>query len=84
MERMQSPIESADDLAKQTEVKYGTVEGGSTMGFFKVRYNVTVVPLDFVLFPLVTCDVYLIDFIHLPSNVHSSERETYIEMGWVE
>ena len=33
---MQSPIESADDLAKQTEIKYGTVEGGSTMGFFQV------------------------------------------------
>ena len=39
VERMQSPIESADDLAKQTEIKYGTVEGGSTMGFFKVRTN---------------------------------------------
>uniref|UniRef100_X2AX36 Glutamate receptor n=1 Tax=Capitella teleta TaxID=283909 RepID=X2AX36_CAPTE len=33
--RMQSPIESADDLAKQTEIKYGTVKGGSTEGFFK-------------------------------------------------
>ena len=36
VERMQSPIESADDLAKQTEIKYGTVEGGSTMEFFRV------------------------------------------------
>jgi hypothetical protein len=34
--RMQSPIESADDLAKQTEIKYGTVKGGSTESFFKV------------------------------------------------
>nr|ARJ36889.1 glutamate receptor 2 [Hirudo verbana] len=34
-ERMQSPIESAEDLAKQTEIKYGTVEGGSTQGFFR-------------------------------------------------
>ncbi|ELT93728.1 hypothetical protein CAPTEDRAFT_178222 [Capitella teleta] len=33
--RMQSPIESADDLAKQTEIKYGTLSGGSTEGFFK-------------------------------------------------
>ncbi len=38
VERMQSPIESADDLAKQTEIKYGTLEGGSTMGFFEVCY----------------------------------------------
>ena len=36
--RMQSPIESADDLAKQTVIKYGTVEGGSTMAFFKVSF----------------------------------------------
>ncbi|ESN96468.1 hypothetical protein HELRODRAFT_95450 [Helobdella robusta] len=34
-ERMQSPIESAEDLAKQTEIKYGTIKGGSTQGFFK-------------------------------------------------
>ena len=38
-QRMQSPIESADDLAKQTEIKYGAVEGGSTMEFFKVMPN---------------------------------------------
>ena len=36
MERMKSPIESAEDLAKQTEIKYGTLRGGSTMTFFKV------------------------------------------------
>lgn len=37
-ERMQSPIESAEDLAKQTEIKYGTLEGGSTKDFFKVKF----------------------------------------------
>jgi len=37
VERMQSPIESADDLAKQTEIKYGTVDSGSTKDFFRVR-----------------------------------------------
>ena len=36
MERMQSPIESAEDLAKQTEIKYGTISSGSTRSFFKV------------------------------------------------
>jgi hypothetical protein len=36
-ERMQSPIESAEDLAKQTEIKYGTVDSGSTREFFRVR-----------------------------------------------
>ena len=37
VERMQSPIESAEDLAKQTEIKYGTVESGTTREFFRVR-----------------------------------------------
>ena len=36
VERMQSPIESADDLAKQTEIKYGTIASGSTRDFFRV------------------------------------------------
>lgn len=36
VERMVSPIESAEDLAKQTEIAYGTLEGGSTKEFFRV------------------------------------------------
>lgn len=36
VERMESPIDSADDLAKQTKIPYGVVEDGSTMTFFKV------------------------------------------------
>ncbi|KAL3878192.1 hypothetical protein ACJMK2_030560, partial [Sinanodonta woodiana] len=35
IERMHTPIESADDLAKQTEIKYGTVESGTTRKFFE-------------------------------------------------
>jgi hypothetical protein len=27
---MQSPINNAEDLSKQTEIKYGTQNGGST------------------------------------------------------
>lgn len=37
VERMVSPIESAEDLAKQTEIAYGTLDGGSTKEFFRVR-----------------------------------------------
>ncbi|XP_067949729.1 glutamate receptor 2-like [Watersipora subatra] len=33
--RMNSPINSVDDLAKQTAIKYGTMHGGSTANFFK-------------------------------------------------
>nr|AVH87307.1 ionotropic receptor 19 [Holotrichia parallela] len=34
-ERMETTITSAEDLAKQTKIKYGTMFGGATMGFFK-------------------------------------------------
>ncbi|KAK7925928.1 hypothetical protein WMY93_008238 [Mugilogobius chulae] len=32
---MDAPIDSADDLAKQTRIEYGAVRDGSTMTFFK-------------------------------------------------
>uniref|UniRef100_A0A3Q2ZCQ4 Glutamate receptor n=1 Tax=Hippocampus comes TaxID=109280 RepID=A0A3Q2ZCQ4_HIPCM len=35
VERMVSPIESAEDLAKQSEIAYGTLDGGSTKEFFR-------------------------------------------------
>ena len=35
VETLERPIESAEDLASQTEIKYGTLKGGSTMKFFK-------------------------------------------------
>lgn len=37
VERMDSPIESAEDLAKQTKIKYGALKGGSTAAFFRVN-----------------------------------------------
>ena len=45
IERMDMPINSADDLVKQREIRYGTVENGSTQQFFKVG---TVVWLSYV------------------------------------
>ncbi|XP_071819367.1 glutamate receptor ionotropic, kainate 2-like isoform X2 [Apostichopus japonicus] len=35
VERMVSPIQSADDLAKQTTIEYGTLAGGSSETFFR-------------------------------------------------
>ncbi|XP_064086752.1 glutamate receptor ionotropic, kainate 2-like isoform X1 [Macrobrachium nipponense] len=35
VERMDSPIESAEDLAKQTKIKYGCKKDGSTYSFFR-------------------------------------------------
>ena len=36
IERVESPISSVDDLAKQTKIKYGLVGSGSTGAFFRV------------------------------------------------
>jgi hypothetical protein len=41
VERMDSPIESAEDLAKQTKIKYGALQGGTTASFFRVSSNVS-------------------------------------------
>ena len=38
IERMDNPISSAEDLAKQTHIRYGAVATGSTAAFFKVHY----------------------------------------------
>ena len=41
VERMSSPIESAEDLAKQTDIRYGTLRRGSTSQFFETsKYSV--------------------------------------------
>ena len=34
MEKLITPIENVEDLAKQTDIRYGTLIGGSTMAFF--------------------------------------------------
>lgn len=44
VERMESPIDSADDLAKQTKILYGVVEDGATMTFFKVAVSASSPP----------------------------------------
>jgi cytochrome c oxidase assembly factor CtaG len=36
VERMVTPIESVEDLARQTDIRYGVVRGGSTQAFFAV------------------------------------------------
>lgn len=38
VEKLVNPIESAEALSKQTEIKYGVVAGGSTEQFFKVGH----------------------------------------------
>ena len=45
VERMESPIESAEDLAKQHTIKYGCVKGGSTFALFRVKLLVYILLL---------------------------------------
>jgi hypothetical protein len=39
---MVTPIESVEDLARQTEIKYGVVRGGSTQTFFEVTISLCI------------------------------------------
>lgn len=36
-EQMEDSIESVEDLAKESKIKYGLLEGGSTETFFRVK-----------------------------------------------
>lgn len=36
-EKMDAPIKSVEDLAGQTKIKYGAVDSGATVAFFRVR-----------------------------------------------
>lgn len=38
-----SPISSAEDLARQTEIKYGVYEAGSTAQFFRYAHQTCIV-----------------------------------------
>ena len=38
VEKLELPINSADDLSKQTKIEYGCLAGGSTETFFRVRF----------------------------------------------
>ena len=42
---MVTPIESVEDLARQTEIKYGVVRGGSTQAFFDVNVDLFLVKM---------------------------------------
>ena len=37
--RMESPIETAEDLAKPTKIKYGCLGAGSTRAILRVKYQ---------------------------------------------
>ena len=37
--RMENKIKSAENLANQEEIKYGTYKGGSTIAFFEVNIS---------------------------------------------
>ena len=61
--RMETPIKNAEDLAKQTDIKYGTLKKGSTHDFFKVFPTVKSGSYQHQLL----CNVYYSDSIHICS-----------------
>lgn len=72
VERMITPIENAADLADQTEIAYGTLEGGSTMTFFRVslsskRKNFSLLPLVVIIRQF----LFLPPFSFLGDNVYA-------------
>ena len=74
VERMASPIESAQDLAEQREISYGTLESGSTMTFFRVR-----IQPDDEMSPMLYCWIYYIFHLYM-SRFQDSKIETYQKM----
>lgn len=54
VEKLVNPIESVEDLAAQTKIKYGVVKGGSTELFFRVdsfiRHLLFCIPFFFFVF----------------------------------
>uniref|UniRef100_A0A8C3FR62 Glutamate receptor n=1 Tax=Chrysemys picta bellii TaxID=8478 RepID=A0A8C3FR62_CHRPI len=73
VERMVSPIESAEDLSKQTEIAYGTLDSGSTKEFFRVRiYFFLVRPLLCLRFTGGTINSGL-----YAGSIESSQRKRY-------
>ena len=65
VERMESPIESAEDLAKQTKIKYGCLESGSTRAFFRVSLQIIIIKYYFFLLSnLIICRIQ--SFQHTP------------------
>ena len=51
IERMETPINSVEDLAKQTKIKYGCLKSGSTNSFFRVRNKAELLQLNRTQFP---------------------------------
>lgn len=69
VERMVSPIESAEDLAKQTEIAYGTLDSGSTKEFFRVWTQHT---LLICLIPLEVSGFYCVGNLPLSSGCRNA------------
>jgi len=43
--RVEVPINSAEDLTLQTQIKYGCLAGGSSETFFRVKYDLKMIVL---------------------------------------
>lgn len=58
--RLIYPIQNADDLAKQTEISYGCLNGGSTQQFFGVFLAIkTLIALNYF-FNFLKCMLFVV------------------------
>lgn len=68
VEKVIYPVENAEDLAKQTKIKYGCLGSGSTKAFFKV-HRLKVFSFSLYLF-----------FLQVSSIIRNAYKECLVEM----
>ncbi len=83
VQRLQTPIENADDLSKQTEIHYGTLKGGSTEQFFRVKLIIWIIENVFFVFALPMLILFPIDWhLLLGIDINPSACSTRIVTGF--
>jgi len=77
IERMYVPISSAEDLTRQSEIQYGTLEAGSTKAFFQVSGVNQSLSVQFTLDRLSNSSSRQINEIVLQSMVHHPRMSVF-------
>uniref|UniRef100_A0A674EAA8 Glutamate receptor n=1 Tax=Salmo trutta TaxID=8032 RepID=A0A674EAA8_SALTR len=81
VERMESPIDSVDDLAKQTKILYGVVEDGSTMTFFKKNKEASALGVQNIggIFIVLAAGLVLSLFVAVGEVLYKSKQNAELE-----
>ncbi|MCP9258471.1 AMPA receptor subunit GluR3A [Dirofilaria immitis] len=81
LEKMQAPIESVEDLAKQTKIKYGIQQGGSTAQFLRKPSHTCPIVQNFITFEFQhsSVQIYQRMWRYMESQVPAVFTSTYAE-----